>query len=173
MLWRDIPDYEGKYRVSDSGMVMRIGAGTGVTHGRILKQGTHKMGYRIVQLWKNNVGHRFLVHRLVCAAFYGLIPDGYEVNHINGDKADNRVENLEYVTRIENLQHAFDIGLMNNVGSSNPMSKLTEAQVAEIRALHAGGMGYKNIAKQYGVTWEAVRNIIKGRSWKAQGAAHG
>lgn len=171
--WRDIPDYEGLYQVSAAGEIRRIGTGRGVVRGRVLKQSAHKMGYRAVQLWANNTSRAFLVHRLVCAAFHGPIPPDHEVNHVNGDKTDNRAENLVYVTRIENMRHAFDIGLLNNIGSSNPASKLTEDQVSTIRTLHAEGMGYKNIAKRYGVTWEAVRNIIKGRSWRAQGRAHG
>jgi hypothetical protein len=171
--WRDVPGYEGKYQVSASGDVRRIGGGGGSKHGRIRKQTDHKAGYKAVSLSSANQGRSFLVHRIVISAFLGPIPDGYEVNHINGVKTDNRIENLEFVTRAENIRHAMDTGLINNIGSDNPTSKLTEAQVAEIRILHAGGTGYKNLGRKYGVSWECIRNIIKGRSWKAQGAANG
>jgi hypothetical protein len=103
----------------------------------------------------------------VAEAFLGPIPNGREVNHKNGVKTDNRAGNLEYMTRRENLQHAKRLGLLDNEGERNPMAKLTAEQVLQIRSRYrfGGGPGYKALAAEYGVTWEAVRNLIKGQSW--------
>lgn len=167
-MWKPIPGYEQTYEVSDSGQVRRIGKGRGaVTGGRILKLTNHNAGYISVTLHMVNKPRTFLLHRLVMAAFVGPCPDGYEVNHRNGSKHDNTLENLEYMTRKENIGHAMATGLMRLAGESNPAAKLTIEKAATIREIHANtNRGYKSIAAEFGVTWEAIRNIVKGRVWR-------
>ena len=105
-----------------------------------------------------------LVHAIVALAFIGPCPDGHEVNHKNFVKHDNRAENLEYVTRSENLLHRSSAGIGR--GESNGTSKLKRADVVAIRKRHTNGEGYKNLGKAFGVSWECIRNIVKGRVWK-------
>ena len=168
MGWLSVIGYEGAYEVNNIGEVRRIGKGRGVkTGGRVLKQTNHKQGYKAISLHLHNRCRTFLVHRLVGLTFLGPIPKGHEVNHKDGNKRNNRVENLEYVTRPYNMAHAVIIGTLNNSGANNPSAKLTAEQVKEIRRQYqfGGGPGYKALAGEYGVTWEAIRNIIKRRVW--------
>ena len=108
-IWRDIAGYEGLYQVSNCGRVKSFYRG-----GRILKQSL-KRGYMFVELYLNTNGKIHIVHRLVAQAFIPNPLNKLEVNHINGIKTDNRVENLEWVTRSENEQHAYDTGLAHGM----------------------------------------------------------
>lgn len=90
---------------------MRITRGKGTEPGRVLKPGKTKAGYLKVQLFNNGTQFSRYIHRLVVETFIGEIPVGLEVNHIFGQKADNRLENLEVVTHAKNTQHAWDTGL--------------------------------------------------------------
>lgn len=161
--WKAIPGFEGLYEVSACGEVRRIGKGCGAKIGRILKAQYLPAGYLICGLWKGNRGVMRLVHRLVALAFLGPCPAGQEVNHKNYDKADNRVENLEYLTRSENLCHRVSAGIGR--GERNGQAKLQAKDVLTIREEHQMGRGYKQLGKKYGVTWGAIRNIIKKRTW--------
>ncbi len=115
--WKDIEGYEGYYQVSNLGNVKSLGRYVNNPHGgkryireRILKP-FNKKGYLYVDLLKIKQ-HR--IHRLVAAAFIDNKDDSAEVNHINGIKNDNRVENLEWCTRSENMKHSYKTGLWNN-----------------------------------------------------------
>ena len=108
--WRLLPSNRN-YLVSDHGRVMRITSGKGTEPGRVLKPGKTKDGYQKVELFNNGTPFSRYVHRLVVEAFIGEIPAGLEVNHISGQKVDNRIENLEVVTHATNTQHAWDTGL--------------------------------------------------------------
>lgn len=171
-LWKAIPSFEGKYEASTAGRIRRIGSGHGVVCGRILKQGEHACGYLTVSLHKENRGHMFLVHRLIALAFIGPWADAMEVNHKDGDKRSNRPDNLEYVCRQANIDHAVATGLIQNKGEKNMQAVLTEEQVVSIRDNYTeggyrnGGRGYKSLAKEFGVDWGTIRNIVKRRIWK-------
>lgn len=97
--WRPVVGFEGKYAVSDRGRVRSLHT------GRLLVQRLWNSGYPSVQLWAGNKAHSRSVHRLMGEAFLGLV-HGLQVNHIDGDKENNRLENLEIVTASENLKHA-------------------------------------------------------------------
>ena len=124
---------------------------------------------------KNRIQHK-LVYRLVASAFLGTLPEKrreeplgaawVEVNHRNGDKSDNQVENLEIVSRPTNLRHALQTGLMDNRGERNPMAKLTAEKVRAIRSRYEERRSYKAVAAEFGCSWGMVRNIVKGRSWR-------
>lgn len=104
--WRAI--HFGNYEVSNLGNVRVV---VGKRPGSLKKASRSSTGYYIVGLSYQGKCTTSLVHRLVAAAFLGECPAGYEVNHKDGNKANNRLENLEYVTRKENARHAFDMGL--------------------------------------------------------------
>ena len=97
--WNGIPDYEGFYEESSLGRTRNIRT------GRVLKPTKTRNGYLYVSLWKNNVGKKFLVHRLVWTTFVGEIPEGYELDHINTERVCNRLSNLRVVTRKENCNN--------------------------------------------------------------------
>ena len=99
-IWKDIEGYEGLYQVSNLGRVKS--APRRGTKGGLLKNSKNTGGYYFVGLYKDNILNRVLVHRIVYETFVGLIPDSLEINHINENKADNRLENLNLMTPKEN-----------------------------------------------------------------------
>ena len=102
-VWRDITNFEGRYQVSDGGRVRNMRT------GRVLKPGVAYNGYYMVRLSKNGYALTQRVPRLVATAFVPGFAPGLEVNHINGDKTDNRAVNLEWCTPSENQTHRFRV----------------------------------------------------------------
>jgi len=125
----------------------------------------------VVALQRANKSTRFFVHRLVAAAFISPICKPMEVNHKDGNKTNNRLSNLEIVTRQWNIDHAVRTKLIDNKGMKNSQAVLTDELVMEIRNSYTrggiwnGGKGYKALAKQYGVKWGTIRDIIKRQNW--------
>jgi len=121
-IWKDIKGYEGKYQVSNFGRVKSVerfrvgnkGAKTLVPE-RIRIQSVKSNGYNEVTLWSNAKNINAKVHRLVAVAFIDNSDNKPTVNHKNGIKTDNRVENLEWATRSENSQHSWDNWMQRSV----------------------------------------------------------
>lgn len=102
--WKNIKGYHGLYQVSNLGNVKSFVQ----KNERIMKLSNNGNGYFFVGLKKEKKTKIFYIHRLVAESFIGVIENKIEVNHINGIKNDNRVENLELVTRSQNIKHSFD-----------------------------------------------------------------
>ena len=100
-IWKDIPDYEGQYQASNFGRIRSF------KHNevRILKFSRCGSGYCKVKLYLNKVSKCSSVHRLVWLAFNGSIPENYQINHLNENKTDNRLENLSLCTAKENMNY--------------------------------------------------------------------
>ena len=161
--WRDIPGYEGIYRVSNDGQVMRVGSA-------VLKPRLKKSGYMFISTYLKSRRQNFYVHKLVAWLFIGERPNKADINHINGIKTDNRVENLEYMTRAENMRHARELGLHNNRADSHYNAKLTSEKAKEIRLLYATtDIRQYELAAQFQVTKSAISSIIRFRTWKEAG----
>ena len=109
-IWRDIKGYEGIYQTSNTGWVKSFHAKD--PKGRILRMGVSG-AYPMVVLYKNGIAEGKTVHRLVAEAFIENPEGKAETNHKNADPFDNRVENLEWCTRAENMQHAVNSHLLN------------------------------------------------------------
>lgn len=171
-IWKDIAGYEGYYQVSNYGRVKSLKRWVLSKNNKkmpvkekILKLQNDKDGYKTVELNKNSKGIHFRVHRLVADAFIPNPENKPEVNHINGIKYDNLLENLEWNTDLENRTHAIETGLQVQKGIGNGRSKLTEEQVLEIRLI--GKSIFATIlAKKYNVSNTVIGNIIKRKSWK-------
>lgn len=173
-IWKPIKDWEFLYEVSNLGRVKSLERKVSAKNGakrtvkeRILKFNDSR-GYLLVHLSKsqhNTKGYK--VHRLVAEAFIPN-PQGKPcVNHINGIKTDNRVENLEWVTHLENSRHATDTGLLNPAkGESSGKSVLCKEEVLEIcNILDEGKLPYSKIASKFGISCSGIEFINSGRTW--------
>ena len=109
-------------------------------------------------------------HRLVWQHLHGDIPEGFEINHDNGLKDDNRPDNLLCGTGGENVEHAHRGGLIDQHGEKNPSSKLTDRQVAQIRlAYDRGGWTMAQLATRFGVAFQTISKIVRGQRRSKQG----
>ncbi len=173
-IWKDIPDYVGLYQASNLGRIKSLAkwknhphSGMSFCKEKIISEIQSKNRYHKVCLWKNGIKKSFMVHRLVAFCFIENPKMLKEINHINGLKDDNRVENLEWCTRSENVQHAFDNGLAKK-GENHPDSRLTEQKVLAIRRLYKINPNFKKrkLARKLGICHMSLLKILKNKSWR-------
>lgn len=171
--WKTIPGFED-YAVSNRGNVKRITASLGTAVGHIINQNTLRAGYRIVRLYKgkNKWPTPLYVHRLVLIAFTGNPPNGRgQCNHKNGDKLDNRLENLEWVSASENGKHAVYVLGKNrgeriaSRGLRNGRAILTENDVFAVRRDLENGVRQIDVAHKYGIAQVTVSAIKRRVIW--------
>jgi hypothetical protein len=105
------------------------------------------------------------VHDLVAIAFIGPKPNGFGVNHLDGDKKNNAFENLEYATQDRNMKHASSIGLLS-VGSKRKHSKLSERIVRVIRKMRKQGFSLSYLGRKFGVHGVTIFDADTGRTWR-------
>ncbi len=183
-LWKDIFGYEGYYQISTHGRVRSLPRKIQRLHkGKMLLQplrerimqslpkNSGKYRYPTVCLRKNGKSKWMYVHRLVAESFIPN-PEGKEdVNHIDRDVTNSRLENLEWATTSENLKHSAANGVIFNPnprkGSQVPYAKLTEAIVIEIRGQYASGKyTQRQLAAIHGVTQPLIGYIVNRKIWK-------
>lgn len=163
--WKDVIGYKGIYQVSDEGRIRSCDRVVYISpckrypnghekklSGRILKAWDSR-GYKHVNLHKDGVSKQVQVHRIVASAFVANTDNKPQVNHINGDKADNRAVNLEWVTQKENTIHASAV--LGHISR-----KLTDEQ---IRTIREDSRSSRKIAADYGVSHTTVNDIKRGR----------
>ncbi len=126
----------------------------------------NKCGYRMVLLTSSaRVRKTIAVHRLVLLAFVGPAPDGHEAGHRNGNRRDNSLANLQWITRAENISDLIKHGKLPR-GESHPHAKLNSEQVREIRRLYRDGYTRNRISRIYGVSWTSTDAIVSGKYWR-------
>ena len=164
-IWKDVPSCPG-YRVSSLGRVctedrMIVGRdGRSELHrGKVLKQQRMKNGYMDVYVCDGKRRKHRTVHSLVAEAFLGEKPKGHDVMHINGDRSDNRVENLAYGSRAENLHATY------SYGGKQASGKLSLEDVDEIRFLLSRFYNCVEIAREFGVHPSTIYHIRDGKSF--------
>lgn len=163
-IWKDIPGYEGLYQASSFGRFKALDkiyyCGNPSTKrfkaAHIMKFGFHRLGYLTITLMKNAKSKHFYAHNLTAKVFIPNPRNKKEINHIDGNKQNNHISNLEWSTRSENIQHAFDTGLkMSFKDSNHPMAKM----VLDLRTgIYYGTL--KEAAKARGMTYaHAIYNF--------------
>ena len=170
-IWKVIVDND-YYHISNLGRVKSIErkvprstCGEVSVRERILKPATDAKGYLRVALARNKSLKTYKVHRLVADAFIDNNERKPEVNHKDGNKHNNHVSNLEWVTKGENLSHAYKNGLRCSKGVNNPSSKLNETNVKNILKLLDRGVTAKKIAKAFCVAESTIGQIKNGQKW--------
>ncbi len=165
--WLDVAGYEGKYQVSNFGRVRGVDrlikssrGGFQKLTGKVLSQSEIWNGYMTISLYGNGKEKRLLVHRLVAIAFIPNPENKATVNHIDSDRKNNRLDNLQWTTYSENTKHGFEFGKMYiPIGAS---SKLTQLN---IHAIRSDNRRVKDIAAEYGVVPATISRIKNGTRW--------
>jgi hypothetical protein len=134
--------------------------------GNVLKNIKKKDGYLAVNIYIDGVRKQMKIHRLV-ALSHILNPENKpQVNHVNGIKTDNRVENLEWCSPSENSIHAYKNGLINS-GETHSMSKLNRSEVEKLKKENLKGIYFqRELAELFGISQTQVGKIINNKSWK-------
>jgi len=174
-IWKDIKGYEKLYQVSNEGRVKSLNRlvfnkGNGAhcrVKGVVLKPNADIGGYLYVGLHdKKNVKTQYIkVHRLVAFAFCEGHKTGLEVNHKNGIRDSNHCDNLEWVTRSQNIRDTYKRGRNTN-GEKGNASKLFDRDVGVITSLYDYGISQTIIANSFGVTQATISNIVTNRTFK-------
>jgi hypothetical protein len=170
--WKPVVGWEGFYEVSDRGRVRTVEraismpqGGARLVHRRIKKSTPIQSGYHYVCLKGQGRQRRVRqVHALVLEAFVGPKPEGEETRHLDGDRSNNRLSNLCYGTRKENMADAIKHGTTNR-GDRNPNVKLTAHDVDAIRLLGDEGVALADIAGAFSISFAQAGRIIRRERW--------
>lgn len=166
-----IPGFELGYEISRSGVVRSIARHTaaGMRGGKVVNCYINGAGYPAFNMSLDGRIKTVRLHRVLAEMFKpNPRPDtDIHVNHIDGDKTNHDLDNLEWVTPKGNVDHALETGLNKVRGEDNGMAKLTHEQVRTMRAAYTGLRGQKAaLAREYGITHRAVRFILKGETYR-------
>lgn len=155
-IWKDIPEYEGYYQASNLGRIKSVDrivkhncGGPKKVRSKVLKGSIDKYGYRRIGLSKRGVVKHFFVHRIIALTFLGK--SNLVVNHIDGIKLNNHINNLEYVTTQENTAHAVRIGLIKNNSKINENNIIKDYQ---------NGSRLRELEKKYNTSHHDIRKIL-------------
>lgn len=168
--WKDIKEYEGLYQVSSLGNIKSIDRSversTSVMKlkSKPISQYIGNRGYPMVSLCKNGESKRYLVHRIVAIAFIPNPLNKAYVNHIDGNKQNSNLENLEWSTPTENSIHAHENGLANvGRGERHQSAKLT---VDKVKYIRGSSKTVRELSLMFNVSKQAIRDVKMKRSWK-------
>ena len=177
--WKDIAGYEGLYQISNMGRVKSLERYQ-QNHGALqhrpetIKKPTERkckdgaQGYLALVLYKDNIGKNCYIHRLVAEAFIPNPQNKETVNHINGDKHDNRVENLEWSTYTENNHHAIQTGLNGTEHMRNKKGSMRVLQYDENMNLIAEYPSMREAERQTGIDCASISLGVR-KGWKYGG----
>lgn len=164
-IWKDVVGYEQYFMISNTGRIFSK---------RTNKEIVATIGKTGYAMFTTKIGGRtgksiaFKVHRLVAESFIDNVDDKPYVNHIDGVKTNNTVQNLEWCTAKENVNHAIKTGLhVIKFGEDHGSTKLNEEIVRKVRSLYATGLySYADIAKEMNLKTRTVAGIVRRETWK-------
>ena len=182
-VWKDIPNYEGYYQISNLGRIKSVARKVKYQNSyrnvkeKLKKTFIGKQGYERVELSKNGKIKKYNVHRIVANVFISNPLNKETVNHINGIKTDNRVENLEWATRSENELHAYKIGLAKNSEKQRNVARLycKENKIKSIIQLDLDGnfikewKSAKEVEEKINISRKNISQCITGKNKTAGG----
>jgi hypothetical protein len=167
IIWKHIDGTDKHYEISNTGLVRTTGSRR-YPRGHLFSLWAEKNRYLFTSCRNNGKTVQIYAHKAVAKAFIPNPDNKRTVNHKDCNKFNNNVNNLEWCTNAENLQHAHGNGLMHTPkGEKSGLSKLTELQVKEIREKYKWRKAYqRELAKEYGISQSAISLIISGKNWK-------
>lgn len=169
-VWKDIPGYEGIYQVSNMGRVLSVKFGPKSVAvplrqtPKIMSASRSSSGYFHVQLYKGGKSSTKLIHRLVAEAFIPNPDNLPQINHRDGNKANNRFDNLEWVTVSENQKHAIKLGLREPSPTIGKTGALSSASIPVLQYDLNG-----NLIKRWDCGADAARFYKYGRHRTCRG----
>lgn len=161
-IWLPVSGFESRFKISSHGRLLSINGKFGGE--RVLTTHIDKMGYMATSLRSKPLHRRCRVHTIVAEEFITKPNGATCVNHKDGNKLNNHIDNLEWVTIAENTQHAFRTGLADFNGAKSVHAKLTDKDVMLMRNLYKNN-SRKVLGKIFGVSARHVEDIVKGVCW--------
>jgi hypothetical protein len=169
--WEPIPGYEGEYSISTHGRVrseermVEYRPGRFRRYHRRLKAPCYRGSLStVIYLFRNNRQKCLELGKLVATVFLGPCPRRRCLIWVDGNKRNNRLSNLRYVTQVERVKYRYTRGY-THVGSNNPRSRLTEADIPNICNCYTAGETQSSIARRYGVGNTAIYLVVHGYGW--------
>jgi len=161
-IFKTIPGFKGRYKASKRGQILSCAPQKGE---RIISQRPNKDGYYTVTIGTKGRRKALRVYRAVAETYIPNPENKPEINHIDGNKTNNNVSNLEWCTHKENVMHAIATGLFCD-GEDHRDAKLTVNDILEIRWLHTLGYNCAEIGRDYGFGRKHIWNIVNYKKWK-------
>jgi hypothetical protein len=165
--WSNVPGYEGVYEVSTLGNFRRAD-----TRRPVAVTFSPKNGYGYVHLSKGGIAQNYRAHRIVLQANVGLPSGTQDGRHLDGNKRNNRLDNLAWGTALENTDDKRRHGTLRGAhkGSAHHNAKLSEDAVEAIFNMRARGMQQKDIARFFGVSQSNISWVLNNKSWQSENA---
>jgi hypothetical protein len=159
-MWKVIPAFGGRYEASETGEIRHS------LNKNIRKPRRNKFGYLQLNFSRNDgtgKSDTILVHRLIALTFIPNPLNLPEVNHKDGNKQNNHIDNLEWCNDSQNQKHAYEIGLQKSQkGEKHVKAKLTDDQAKQVKQLYAEGISQQRIADFFNVSQTTISKIIRG-----------
>lgn len=165
--WKDVSKYKNILEVSNRGHVRYKYKNTNISENFVPKR------YSRIRATLNGKRTTLEIHRLVALAFVKNPFKKPHVNHIDGNKQNNKSSNLEWVTPKENTYHGIKNGLIRVVGEDNPSSILKEKQIPIIKSLYLSGVSSENIGNMFKVHRRTISDVVNNKTWKHIKNKHG